>query len=187
MTDSGVSESNPFDARETELVEHQPSPFDVRGSELDVQFAAFIDEHRRHLLGCLDDLSEEEARRHLVPSRTTLLSLLKHAVFVETVWFGEAVTGRNRTDYGLPQDSRDSFLLESTDTIASVSADYRAAVERSHAAVEGLDLDTVLTGHRSGPLRLRWVLLHVLRELAQHCGHADILREQILADRSRRG
>jgi hypothetical protein len=25
------------------------------------------------------------------------------------------------------------------------------------------------------------VYLHVLRELAQHCGHADILREQILA------
>jgi len=25
------------------------------------------------------------------------------------------------------------------------------------------------------------VYLHVLRELAQHCGHADILREQILS------
>ncbi|MGS2619776.1 mycothiol transferase [Micromonospora sp. LZ34] len=24
--------------------------------------------------------------------------------------------------------------------------------------------------------------LHVLRELAQHCGHADILREQLLND-----
>jgi hypothetical protein len=35
-------------------------------------------------------------------------------------------------------------------------------------------------GYRLGPLPLRWVYLHVLRELAQHCGHADILREQIL-------
>ncbi|MHA7664164.1 mycothiol transferase [Mycolicibacterium sp. HS_4_1] len=26
-------------------------------------------------------------------------------------------------------------------------------------------------------------MLQVLRELAQHCGHADILREQILAGR----
>ncbi|MCM0674129.1 DinB family protein [Micromonospora phytophila] len=24
--------------------------------------------------------------------------------------------------------------------------------------------------------------LHVLRELAQHCGHADILREQLLSE-----
>jgi Protein of unknown function (DUF664) len=31
-----------------------------------------------------------------------------------------------------------------------------------------------------GPLPLRWVYFHVLRELAQHGGHADILREQIL-------
>ena len=31
-----------------------------------------------------------------------------------------------------------------------------------------------------GSLPLRWVYLHVLRELAQHCGHADIMREQIL-------
>ena len=35
---------------------------------------------------------------------------------------------------------------------------------------------------RRGPLPVRWVYLHMLRELAQHCGHADILREQILAD-----
>jgi hypothetical protein len=28
---------------------------------------------------------------------------------------------------------------------------------------------------------LHWVYLQVLRELAHHCGHADILREQILA------
>jgi Protein of unknown function (DUF664) len=35
-------------------------------------------------------------------------------------------------------------------------------------------------GHRLGPLPLRWVYLHTLREFAQHRGHADILREQIL-------
>ncbi|WP_267489730.1 mycothiol transferase [Enemella dayhoffiae] len=33
------------------------------------------------------------------------------------------------------------------------------------------------------PLGLRWIQLHVLREHAQHCGHADILREQVLARR----
>jgi hypothetical protein len=42
-------------------------------------------------------------------------------------------------------------------------------------------LDALIDEHR-GPLPLHWVLLHVLRELAQHCGHIDILREQILAD-----
>jgi Protein of unknown function (DUF664) len=26
------------------------------------------------------------------------------------------------------------------------------------------------------------VYLHMLRELAQHCGHADILREQLISE-----
>lgn len=38
-----------------------------------------------------------------------------------------------------------------------------------------------MTGHPSGPRTLRWVYLQVLRELAHHCGHADILREQVRA------
>jgi hypothetical protein len=41
--------------------------------------------------------------------------------------------------------------------------------------------DAILTGHRGGPQTLRWVYSQDLRELAHHCGHADILREQVLA------
>lgn len=93
------------------------------------------------------------------------------------------MTGRPRTDFGLPSDSWDSFLLSPEDTVHTVADEHRSAVERSHRAVDGVSLDTVLTGHRFGPLPLRWVYLHVLREIAQHRGHAEILREQILAAR----
>ena len=41
------------------------------------QFDAFLDDHRQILLECIDGLTEEQARRRLVPSRTTLLSLLE--------------------------------------------------------------------------------------------------------------
>ena len=51
------------------------------------QFESFLDEHREALRGCLDGLTEEQARRSLVPSRTTLLGLVRHATFVERVWF----------------------------------------------------------------------------------------------------
>jgi hypothetical protein len=60
---------------------------------------------------------------------------------------------------------------------------YRKACEDSRRALAQLALDDVVRGNRRGPLPLRWVFLHMLRELAQHCGHADILREQILASR----
>ena len=145
------------------------------------QLDAFLDDHRAHLRASLDGLTEEQARRRLVPSRTTLLGLLKHGTFVEKVWFDEAVTGRPREEIGIPGTPDDSFVLDDTDTVASVRAAYLAACDDSRRAVADLGLDDVLSGNRRGPLPLRWVMLHMLRELAQHCGHAEILREQVLA------
>jgi hypothetical protein len=145
------------------------------------QWEVFLDEHRRALRDCLNGLTEEQARHRLVPSRTTLLGLVKHATFVERVWFGEAVTGQPRAELGISQSPDDSFVLEDEDTTANVQRAHATACEASRQAVAGLDLDDLLHGNRRGPLPLRWVYLHVLRELAQHCGHADILREQVLS------
>ena len=74
----------------------------VIAQPLQAQFEAFLDEHRRALHDSLDGLTEEQARRSLVPSRTTLLGLVKHAAFVEKVWFDEAITCRSRADIGIP-------------------------------------------------------------------------------------
>lgn len=155
--------------------------FDVTAEPLKVQFETFLDEHRAALRACLDGLTEQQARRSLVPSLTTLLGLVKHATFAERVWFGEAIAGRSRQQMGLPPRAADAFVLTDEDTIESVRAAYDSACAASHRATAGLDLDDVVTGHRFGPLPLRWIYLHALRELAQHCGHADILREQILS------
>ncbi|WP_328346727.1 DinB family protein [Micromonospora sp. NBC_00421] len=144
------------------------------------QFEAFLDEHRDALNGCLDGLTEEQARRSLVASQTTLLGLVKHVTFVERVWFDEAVTCRSRAELGLPERSEDSFVLDDHDTIATVRQAHREACAAARRATASLGLDDILRGNRRGPLPLRWVYLHVLRELAQHCGHADILREQLL-------
>jgi hypothetical protein len=142
---------------------------DVINQPARAQFEAFLDEHRSQLNRCLDGLTEEQTRQSLVPSRTTLLGLVKHATFVEKVWFDEAVTCRSRAEIGIPATSDESFSLHDHDTIASV-----------RLATSSLGLDDRVYGYWRGPLPLRWVYLHVLRELAQHCGHADILREQIL-------
>jgi hypothetical protein len=144
------------------------------------QLEVFLDEHREALNKCLDGLTEEQARRSLVPSRTTLLGLVKHATFVEKVWFDEAVTCRTRAQIGIPATPDESFILEGDDTVASVRQAHREACEASRRATSSLGLDDLVRGNRRGPLPLRWVYFHVLRELAQHCGHADILHEQIL-------
>ena len=160
-----------------------PDSAEVYPLAIDEQLPVFIDQHREMLGLLLDGLTDEEARRSLVPSTTTLLGLVKHAAFVERVWFGQAVTGRSRTDLGIAADPEESFGLVAEDTISSVLADHQRAVTESREAVAPLSLDDELPGNRRGPLPLRWVYLHVLRELAQHCGHGDILREQVLASR----
>jgi hypothetical protein len=144
------------------------------------QFEAFLDDHRNMLTNCLNGLTEEQARQSLVSSRTTLLGLVKHAIFVEKVWFDEAVTCRSRAEIGIPAGPDESFILSGEDTIAGVQRAHREACEAARQTTRALSPDDLLLGNRRGPLPLHWVYLHVLRELAQHCGHADILREQIL-------
>jgi hypothetical protein len=97
------------------------------------------------------------------------------------VWFDEAITCRSRAEIGIPATPDESFILDDADSIASVQQAHREACAASRLAAASLALDDLVHGNRRGPLPLRWVYLHMLRELAQHCGHADILREQIVS------
>ena len=144
------------------------------------QFEVFLDEHRAQLNCCLNGLTEEQVRRSLVPSRTTLLGLVKHATFIEKVWFDEAVTCRSRAEIGIPPTPDESYTIDDGDTIGTVQRGHREACESSRRATSSLGLDDTVHGIRRGPLLVRWVYLHMLRELAQHCGHADILCEQLI-------
>jgi uncharacterized damage-inducible protein DinB len=156
--------------------------FDVPLDDERTQLEAFIEDYRKAVEATLDGLTEEQARRRLVPSATTLLGLLKHVTWMQRVWFEECVGGTSRRELGLVSGPEESFRLSEDDTIASVTAAHREACATARRAVADLALDAVVTGHRTGPRTLRWVYLQVLRELAHHCGHADILREQVLAD-----
>src|ERR1700749_2458495 len=130
---------------------------DVTGQPLRAQFEVFIDDPPRAPKVGLDGLTEEQARRSLVPSRTTLLGLVKHATFVEKAWFDEAVTGRPRAEIGMTATSGESFILDDGDTIASVRQAHREACEASRRATSSIELDDILRGNRRGPLPLRWV------------------------------
>ena len=155
--------------------------FDVLLDDERTQLDAFVEEYRSAIEASLDDLTDDQTRRRLVPSATTLLGLLKHVTWMQRVWFEECVGGRSRAELGLVRTPDESFQLTDDDTAASVKAAHRQACARARLAVADLPMETVVTGHRGGPRTLHWVYLQVLRELAHHCGHADILREQILA------
>ena len=157
--------------------------FDVLLNDERTQLDAFVEDYRGALEAAVEGLTEEQARRRLVPSATTLLGLLKHVTWMQRVWFEECIGGMPRLKLGLVQTPAESFQLVDDDTIASVVAAHTRACATARTTVADLPLDSVLTGHRTGPRTLHWVYLQVLRELAHHCGHADILRELILAER----
>ncbi|MCJ0978581.1 DinB family protein [Rhodococcus sp. ARC_M12] len=154
--------------------------FDVGLADERTQLDAFVEEYRSDLEVILDGLTEEQVCRRLVPSATTLLGLVKHVTWMQRVWFEECIGGTSRLELGLVQSPEESFRLDVADTASTVMESYRVACGSARTAVEKLSLDEVVTGHRAGPRTVRWVYLQVLRELAHHCGHADILREQLL-------
>ena len=146
------------------------------------QLEAFLHDGRVEVVSLLDGLTEEQARRRLVPSLTTLLGLVKHAAFVERVWFDVALAGRSRAEVGLPDTVEASFELVADDTVQSVTQLYRDAWAASEQVAQASRaLDDLAMYNRRGPLSLRWIYLHMIRELARHAGHGDILREQLLA------
>ena len=119
----------------------------------------------------LDGLSEEDARRRLLPSGTTLLGLVKHLTVVEVYWSERRLAGSDVRADG------DGFDLADGDTLSSVRAAYAAACRRTDELVAACDdLDQPLARGRHG-LTARWMLTHLVEETARHAGHADVLRE----------
>ena len=145
------------------------------------QIEEFLDTNRDELVETLEGLSDEQARRRLVPSLTTPLGLVKHVTWAEQVWFHVGLAGRTRDELGIPYENDPSWELTDDDTVASVVAEYRRVCAEAREIASAYALDDLVQHNRRGPLTLRWLYLHMVEEIARHAGHADILREQILA------
>jgi len=127
----------------------------------------------------VDGVTEEDARRVLVPSGTTLLWLMKHMARAELLWVAHRFAGEDLTDA--------DDTVQPGDTLTAAIEYYRATwhrVDAIAADAPSLDEPCRALGDDS-PVNLRWVLMHLLEETARHAGHADILRELIDGDTGR--
>jgi hypothetical protein len=140
-----------------------------------------VDRQRSEIARLLDGLSDEDARRRLVPSLTTPLGLVKHATFVEKVWFHSRVAGVSRADVGIPDVVDDSFVLEPSDTIDSIRHGFLEACERSREIAAAHDLEETFAWYEDD-VSLRYIYAHLIAEYARHAGHGDILVEQLHAE-----
>ena len=141
-----------------------------------------LDGNREALIDCVLGLDAERSRRSLVPSGTTLVGLLKHAAAVERLWFQERLAGLPPTERDGSTDDVEAWRLGPDDSVDAAVADFRQACQRSREIVGEYALHEGYPSPSHGFIPVRWILAHMIEELARHAGHADILREQLGGD-----
>jgi uncharacterized damage-inducible protein DinB len=132
----------------------------------------FLDYVRESMMRKLDGVSDSDARRALVQSGTSLLSLVQHLTAAEVSWFQVRFAGSQAPDPGR--------AAEEALTVSEHLANYRRAIARDNEIVAlAPSLDQLCAADDYADVDLRWVLVHMIEETARHAGHADIIREQL--------
>jgi hypothetical protein len=140
----------------------------------------FLEYHREALSGKLRGLSEEDARRRLVPSLTTLIGLVSHAAAVERNWFQHYLGGTPREEItGNARGDDPSWDAGADTTIGDAIAELESACAASRRIAADFALDQTVPHDQLGQVSLRFIYVNILAEYARHAGHADIIREQI--------
>jgi uncharacterized damage-inducible protein DinB len=123
-----------------------------------------------------EGLSDDQLRRALVDSGTSILGLIQHLTEAERYWFGHHLVGAE-----WDADREHGMAVPADRSAADVLSDYAVAIEDSDRAIRAVGdpegrCAVPIDGKRH---TLRWVMAHMTSETARHAGHADILREQL--------
>jgi uncharacterized damage-inducible protein DinB len=141
--------------------------------------AGFLDFHRATLLWKIEGLDDEQLRRPMVPSGTSLLGMVKHLAYVERWWFQQVWGGREATYPFTDEDPDADWRVEPSETTADILALYRGECDASREIVAAASSLDEVAHHPRRKLSRRWILVHMIEETARHNGQADILREQL--------
>ncbi|MBA3719370.1 MAG: DinB family protein [Nocardioidaceae bacterium] len=140
---------------------------------------ASLRRHREAVTWKLEGLDDEQLRREMVPSGTSLLGLVKHLAAVEYGWFCHTF-GREAEELPFDDNDPDADLrVEPEETTDDVLAFYARARVAADQAIDELDVEETGTSWAGETVSMRWVLIHMVEETARHAGHVDILRELI--------
>ncbi len=125
---------------------------------------------RESLLRKAVGLDDETARWSPVASGTSILWLIDHMAFVESIWFVNRFLGEGEIPPFIPSNT----LQQALENYATVGQRVDDVIDRTS------DFDTMSAGDTGNEaVSMRWILTHLIGELARHAGHADIIRELI--------
>jgi uncharacterized damage-inducible protein DinB len=143
----------------------------------------FMAAQRGALKASVFGLTREQATSTPSSSALNLAGLLKHCALCERGWVAERLGGRE-----VPWvDYEEQFKLRDDETVEDVLAlidEVARETEEIVNALADLDVEVPVPDAPWFPKDVdawsaRWILLHVIEELARHAGHADIIREAI--------
>jgi uncharacterized damage-inducible protein DinB len=138
-----------------------------------------LDRHRDVVVWKLEGLDDEQLRRPMTPSGTSLLGLVKHLAYVEYGWFCETFGRQSEAVPFDPADPEADLRPEPHETTASIVGFYGRARAAADSVITDLRIADVGTAWFGDTVSMRWVLIHMIEETARHAGHMDILRELI--------
>jgi hypothetical protein len=149
-----------------------------------------VADQRRAVRNTLLGLTEEQARSTPSASQLSLSAVVKHLTQGERTTVAVRVGGRHDEREAAdpqaawlsgfqvgPEDTVEALLhrwdevARETEEVVRAEPDLDRVVPIEPAVAQWLPADTVFT--------VRWMLLHLVEELARHAGHADVIRESI--------
>lgn len=153
---------------------------DERGALLN-----FVEAQRGGLRRAVLGLTDEQASRRPSASELSLAGLVKHVAEVELNWLRLAQqkpSERQRTE----EDWDDAFRLTEGETVAGVLEFWDQVARETEEfirSVPSLDdtfpLPDAPWFPKDTEVSMRWLMLHLVEEMARHAGHADIVRESL--------
>jgi len=147
---------------------------------------AYLAEQRNGIRTTAYGLSDEQARlRPIASSALSIGGLIKHVTVMERTWMNDVLQRPNTVS---PSEYMEAFELGPDETLQSVLDRYEDAAAETEAIVASIDdLGQDVPVPKDVPWfpsdvdawSVRWVLAHLIEEVARHAGHADLLREAI--------
>ncbi len=140
---------------------------------------------RRHVLRQLEDLSDEQLRRPVLPSGWSCLGLVRHLTLSDERYWFEVVVAGQPLDFW-PEGENGDWVVDPDESAEDVLTAYRSAIARSDEILAARSLDQPPAqpedwweeAGASFP-DVRSVALHVVVETATHAGQLDAVRELI--------
>lgn len=130
---------------------------------------SFLDQYREIIIWKIEDLDETQARWRPALGANSLLNLLVHLTGVERRWSQQVIAGEQ-----IERD-RDAEFGERSETVPEAIDAYRKACARTNEIARAMSPDDTCAGDDG--YSVRWVLVHLIEEVARHAGHADITRQ----------